>query len=177
MRKPRLIWTWPRSSTQGTRKRMTRSGSMIRSTTFAWRYSACRWRTMASVSATSWTAWWNSGSAGFFAFTSAIRDETKEFMASPPTETCQARRPAAMAGLSQASGSIVVRRPARGNSRRAVHVSMDRAFEGGVPVTKFLLWLVLLILCWPLALLALLLYPLVWLPLLPFPLIGVGGDV
>ena len=42
---------------------------------------------------------------------------------------------------------------------------------------KFLLWLILLVLCWPLALLALILYPLVWLFLLPFRLIGiaVGG--
>ena len=42
---------------------------------------------------------------------------------------------------------------------------------------KFLLWLVLLVLCWPLALLALILYPLVWLLLLPFRLLGiaVGG--
>ena len=39
---------------------------------------------------------------------------------------------------------------------------------------KFLLWLVLLVLCWPLALLALILYPLVWLLLLPFRLIGIG---
>jgi len=44
-------------------------------------------------------------------------------------------------------------------------------------VTKFLLWLVLLVLCWPLALLALLLYPIVWILLLPFRLVGiaVGG--
>jgi hypothetical protein len=42
---------------------------------------------------------------------------------------------------------------------------------------KFLLWCVLLILCWPLALLALVLYPLVWVVLLPFKLLGiaVGG--
>lgn len=38
---------------------------------------------------------------------------------------------------------------------------------------KFLLWLILLVLCWPLALLALLLYPLVWLLLLPFRLFGI----
>jgi len=38
---------------------------------------------------------------------------------------------------------------------------------------KFLLWLVLLVLCWPLALLALLLYPLVWLLSLPFRLLGI----
>jgi len=44
-------------------------------------------------------------------------------------------------------------------------------------VTKFLLWLILLILCWPLAILALVLYPIVWLLLLPFRLVGiaVGG--
>jgi hypothetical protein len=42
---------------------------------------------------------------------------------------------------------------------------------------KFLLWLILLFLCWPLALLALILYPIVWLLLLPFRLVGiaVGG--
>ena len=37
----------------------------------------------------------------------------------------------------------------------------------------FLLWLLLFVLCWPLALLALLLYPLVWLLLLPFRLLGI----
>jgi hypothetical protein len=37
---------------------------------------------------------------------------------------------------------------------------------------SFLLWLLLLIVCWPLALLALVLYPLVWLLLLPFRLVG-----
>lgn len=38
---------------------------------------------------------------------------------------------------------------------------------------KFLLWLFLLFLCWPLALLALFLYPFVWLLMLPFRLIGI----
>lgn len=38
---------------------------------------------------------------------------------------------------------------------------------------KFLLWLILLVLCWPLALLALILFPLVWLLLLPFRLVGI----
>ena len=44
-------------------------------------------------------------------------------------------------------------------------------------MAAFLLWLLLLVLCWPLALLALVLYPIVWLLLLPFRLIGiaVGG--
>ena len=41
---------------------------------------------------------------------------------------------------------------------------------------SFLLWLVVLFLCWPLALLALVLYPLVWLLLLPFRIIGIGVD-
>ncbi len=43
-------------------------------------------------------------------------------------------------------------------------------------MVKFLLWLILLLLCWPLALLALLLYPFVWLLLLPFRLLGVAVD-
>jgi hypothetical protein len=44
-------------------------------------------------------------------------------------------------------------------------------------VAKFLLWCILFILCWPLALLALIAYPFVWLLLIPFRLIGiaVGG--
>ncbi len=44
-------------------------------------------------------------------------------------------------------------------------------------MVKFLLFCILLVLCWPLALLALVLYPLVWLLLLPFRLVGiaVGG--
>jgi hypothetical protein len=43
----------------------------------------------------------------------------------------------------------------------------------GRAVTKFLLWLILLILCWPIALLALVLYPIVWLLTLPFRLVGI----
>ncbi|MBA5604101.1 hypothetical protein H3H36_01835 [Duganella sp. FT3S] len=41
---------------------------------------------------------------------------------------------------------------------------------------SFILWLVLLVLCWPLALLALFLYPIVWLLMLPFRLVGIGVD-
>jgi hypothetical protein len=42
---------------------------------------------------------------------------------------------------------------------------------------NFLLWCILFVLCWPLALLALVLYPFVWLLLLPFKIVGiaVGG--
>jgi hypothetical protein len=44
-------------------------------------------------------------------------------------------------------------------------------------MVKFLLWCILLVLCWPLALLALVLYPIVWLLLLPFRIVGlaIGG--
>lgn len=40
----------------------------------------------------------------------------------------------------------------------------------------FLLWLLLLVVCWPLALLALVAYPLVWLLLLPLRLLGIGVE-
>lgn len=40
----------------------------------------------------------------------------------------------------------------------------------------FLLWMILCVICWPLALLALVLYPLIWLVLLPFRLIGITVD-
>jgi hypothetical protein len=43
-------------------------------------------------------------------------------------------------------------------------------------MVKFLLWLMLLVLCWPLALLALVLYPVIWLVLLPFRLLGIAVD-
>lgn len=43
-------------------------------------------------------------------------------------------------------------------------------------MAKFLLWLILLVVCWPLAVLALLLYPFVWLLLLPFRLVGIAVD-
>ncbi|MGH9649812.1 MAG: hypothetical protein ACRD3I_05010 [Terriglobales bacterium] len=43
-------------------------------------------------------------------------------------------------------------------------------------MTKFLLWCILLVACWPMALLALVLYPLVWLLLLPFRLVGIAVE-
>ena len=43
-------------------------------------------------------------------------------------------------------------------------------------MVKFLLWCILLVLCWPLAVLALLLYPVVWLLLLPFRLLGIAVE-
>ena len=43
-------------------------------------------------------------------------------------------------------------------------------------MTGFLLWLLLLVVCWPLALLALVLYPVVWVLLLPFRLVGIAVE-
>jgi hypothetical protein len=41
---------------------------------------------------------------------------------------------------------------------------------------KFILWCILLVLCWPVALAALVLYPIVWLLLLPFRIVGVAVE-
>lgn len=41
---------------------------------------------------------------------------------------------------------------------------------------KFLLWLILLFICWPVALLILILFPVIWLLLLPFRLVGIAVD-
>jgi hypothetical protein len=43
-------------------------------------------------------------------------------------------------------------------------------------MAAFLLWLLLLVVCWPLALIALVLYPIVWLLLLPFRLVGLAVE-
>lgn len=43
-------------------------------------------------------------------------------------------------------------------------------------MTAFLLWLLLFIFCWPVALLALVLYPIVWLISLPFRLLGIAVE-
>jgi hypothetical protein len=46
--------------------------------------------------------------------------------------------------------------------------------EACQPMWTFILWCILFVLCWPLALLALILYPVVWLILLPFRLLGIA---
>lgn len=46
--------------------------------------------------------------------------------------------------------------------------------EARFPMLTFLLWCLLLVLCWPVALLALVLYPIVWLLLLPFRILGIA---
>ena len=43
-------------------------------------------------------------------------------------------------------------------------------------MAKYLVWIVLFVLCWPIAILALLLYPVVWLLLLPFRLVGIAVE-
>ena len=43
-------------------------------------------------------------------------------------------------------------------------------------MATLLLWLILLVVCWPLALIALILYPIVWLVLLPFRILGIAVD-
>ena len=41
---------------------------------------------------------------------------------------------------------------------------------------NFLLWLILLVICWPLALLAIVFFPIVWLISLPFRLVGIAAE-
>ena len=41
---------------------------------------------------------------------------------------------------------------------------------------KFLLWCILLVICWPVAIIALVLYPFIWLILLPFRIVGVAVE-
>jgi hypothetical protein len=43
-------------------------------------------------------------------------------------------------------------------------------------MAAFLLWCVLLVVCWPIALLALILYPFIWLLLLPFRIVGIAVE-
>ena len=59
-------------------------------------------------------------------------------------------------------------------TRRATVAPRSRRAEGRM--LAFVGWLLLLVLCWPLALLALLLWPIVWLLSLPFKLVGITFD-
>ena len=45
-----------------------------------------------------------------------------------------------------------------------------------VAMAAFFLWIILFILCWPLAILALILYPIVWLLTLPFRIVGIATN-
>jgi hypothetical protein len=53
---------------------------------------------------------------------------------------------------------------------------LEHVDEDTQTMIKFLLWLLLLVICWPLALLALILWPIVWLLSLPFRLLGIAFD-
>jgi hypothetical protein len=48
------------------------------------------------------------------------------------------------------------------------------ANSGGCKMLKFLIWCILFVMCWPLALAALVLYPILWLLLLPFRIVGIA---
>src|SRR6185503_6268601 len=65
------------------------------------------------------------------------------------------------------------RRPHRDGTRRGLDSLLT---PGRRPMTKFLLWCLLFVVCWPVALLALLLYPLVWLLSIPFRLVGIAVE-
>lgn len=65
----------------------------------------------------------------------------------------------------------------------ATHSPESRIIRGDIVTTsvvftmvKFLLWLLLLFFCWPLALVALVLYPIIWLLMLPFRIVGIAVD-
>ena len=47
-----------------------------------------------------------------------------------------------------------------------------KEYQMEVSMVKFILWVILLFLCWPLALLALVLYPIVWILTIPFRIVG-----
>ena len=51
-------------------------------------------------------------------------------------------------------------------------ISLQESFA----LLTFVLWCILFVLCWPVALLALLLYPIVWLLLVPFRIVGIAVD-
>jgi hypothetical protein len=55
-------------------------------------------------------------------------------------------------------------------------VKVGARIEGEADVKTLLLWCVLLVLCWPVAILALVLWPLIWLLSIPFRLIGISFD-
>ena len=57
-----------------------------------------------------------------------------------------------------------------------MRVAEDRVSGGWLEMIKFLLWLLLLAVCWPLAIVALVLWPLVWVVTLPFRLVGLAVE-
>jgi hypothetical protein len=57
-----------------------------------------------------------------------------------------------------------------------MRVAEDRVSGGCLEMIKFLLWLLLLAVCWPLAIVALVMWPIVWLLMLPFRLVGLAVE-
>src|SRR6185437_5361683 len=64
----------------------------------------------------------------------------------------------------------------RGPHLRKHHHRVECDAQARMTMLTFLLWVLLLVFCWPLALLALVLYPIVWLILLPFRIVGVAVE-
>jgi hypothetical protein len=81
------------------------------------------------------------------------------------------KRQIAAAGSGSGTASAP-RRTAAPARRTGLEADLDRPYRAGM--IKFLLWLLLFVVSWPLALLALVLWPLVWLLSLPFRLVGVA---
>ena len=88
-----------------------------------------------------------------------------------------------MAAAGLLSGTTRCRRTEQAGLAGYIHLECARNGHiyclpryGSHRVLTFILWLLLFIFCWPLALLALVLYPIVWLLLLPFRLIGIAVD-
>lgn len=73
---------------------------------------------------------------------------------------------------------LIPDQPGTGIGPRAYHHREGRVYDSRRDrvMIKFLLFCILFVLCWPLALLALIAYPIVWLLLIPFRLIGIAVD-
>jgi len=82
---------------------------------------------------------------------------------------------ASLTGSSGGSGAYYRFRPA-GSPPRPPIGEPDGAVFVLFSMVKFMLWCLLLVVCWPLALLALILYPLVWLLLIPFRVLGIAVE-
>src|SRR5689334_17902277 len=86
----------------------------------------------------------------------------------PPTLICDRL----ISGRGVSAICDVTARRLCGNYYALVCVFPDR----GTPMLTFILWCILFVICWPLALFALLMYPLVWLLLLPFRIVGIAVE-
>ncbi len=63
---------------------------------------------------------------------------------------------------------------ATGSTKRRTRARANAYSLRGREMLKFLIWCILFVMCWPLALAALVLYPIVWLLLLPFRVVGIA---